>query len=96
MTQRLEQLHQLLNQARDEVRRVIIGQDGPLDQALVVVLTNQHGLLEGVPGVAKTLLARTLARVMGCDFARIQFTPDLMPSDITGTNVFDMNVAISN
>ena len=90
MTQRLEQLHQLLNQAREEVRRVIIGQDGPLDQALVVVLTNQHGLLEGVPGVAKTLLARTLARVMGCDFARIQFTPDLMPSDITGTNVFDM------
>ncbi len=90
MTQRLEQLHQLLNQARDEVRRVIIGQDGPLDQALVVVLTNQHGLLEGVPGVAKTLLARTLARVLGCDFARIQFTPDLMPSDITGTNVFDM------
>ncbi len=90
MTQRLEQLHQLLNQAREEVRRVIIGQDGPLDQALVVVLTNQHGLLEGVPGVAKTLLARTLACVLGCDFARIQFTPDLMPSDITGTNVFDM------
>ncbi len=90
MTERLEQLHQILNQARAEVRRVIIGQDGPIDQALVVVLTNQHGLLEGVPGVAKTLLARTLARVLGCDFARIQFTPDLMPSDITGTNVFDM------
>ena len=90
MTQRLEQLHAILNQARAEVRRVIIGQDEALDQALVVVLTNQHGLIEGVPGVAKTLLAKTLSRVLGCDFARIQFTPDLMPSDITGTNVFDL------
>ena len=90
MTQRLEQLHAILNQARAEVRRVIIGQDEVLDQALVVVLTNQHGLIEGVPGVAKTLLAKTLSRVLGCDFARIQFTPDLMPSDITGTNVFDL------
>jgi MoxR-like ATPase len=54
-----------------------------------VILTRQHALIEGVPGVAKTLLARTLAHVLGCEFARIQFTPDLMPADITGTNVFN-------
>jgi MoxR-like ATPase len=61
-----------------------------LDQALIVILTGQHALIEGVPGIAKTLLARTLARVLGCEFMRIQFTPDLMPADITGTNVFNL------
>ena len=59
--------------------------------ALIVILTRQHALIEGVPGVAKTLLARTLGRVLGCEFARIQFTPDLMPADITGTNVFNLS-----
>src|SRR6185503_18836957 len=57
---------------------------------MVVVLANQHALIEGVPGVAKTLLARTLAAVLGCEFKRIQFTPDLMPADITGTSVFNL------
>ena len=89
MTERLERLHQTLDAARAEVRRVILGQDGPIDAALIVILTRQHALIEGVPGVAKTLLARTLAHVLGCEFARIQFTPDLMPADITGTNVFN-------
>jgi len=56
----------------------------------MVILTGQHALVEGVPGVAKTLLVRTLAQVLGCEFARIQFTPDLMPADITGTNVFNL------
>src|ERR1700685_2251672 len=88
MTERLEQLHAAVNAARTEVRKVILGQDEVLDAALTVILTRQHALIEGVPGVAKTLLARTLARVLGCEFARIQFTPDLMPADITGTNVF--------
>ncbi len=55
-----------------------------------MILARQHALIEGVPGVAKTLLARTLARTLGCEFARIQFTPDLMPADITGTNVFNL------
>jgi MoxR-like ATPase len=59
-------------------------------QSLVVILTRNHGLIEGVPGVAKTLLTRTFAQTMGCPFARIQFTPDLMPADITGTNVFSL------
>ncbi len=89
MTERLEQLHAAVNAARTEVRKVILGQDEALDAALTVILTRQHALIEGVPGVAKTLLARTLAHVLGCEFARIQFTPDLMPADITGTNVFN-------
>ncbi len=90
MTERLEQLHQILDLARAEVRKVILGQDAALDLAMIVILARQHALIEGVPGVAKTLLARTLARVLGCDFARIQFTPDLMPADITGTNMFNL------
>ena len=90
MTERLERLHQTLEAARAEVRKVILGQDLVIDAALIVILTGQHALIEGVPGVAKTLLVRTLAHVLGCDFARIQFTPDLMPADITGTNVFNL------
>lgn len=89
MTDKLEQLQQTLDLARAEVSRVILGQDEVIDAALVVILARQHALLEGVPGVAKTLLARTLAHVLGCEFARIQFTPDLMPADITGTNIFN-------
>ncbi len=89
MTEKLEQLHRTLEATRAEVRRVILGQDQVIDAALVVILARQHALIEGVPGVAKTLLARTLAHVLGCEFARIQFTPDLMPADITGTNVFN-------
>ncbi|HUA85524.1 MAG TPA: AAA family ATPase [Bryobacteraceae bacterium] len=89
MTERLEQLHQTLEAARAEASKVILGQDEVIDSALIVILARQHALLEGVPGVAKTLLARTLAHVLGCEFARIQFTPDLMPADITGTNIFN-------
>jgi MoxR-like ATPase len=90
MTPRLEQLHAILQAARAETAKVIIGQSTVVDQCLIAVLCQQHALLEGVPGVAKTLLARTLAQVLGCEFARIQFTPDLMPADITGTNVFNL------
>jgi MoxR-like ATPase len=86
----LEQMHQLLAEARQEISRVVIGQHEAVDRALIVVLCGQHGLLEGVPGVAKTLLAKTLAAVMGGSFQRVQFTPDLMPADITGTNVFNL------
>lgn len=81
----------VLNRARAEIGKVIIGQREVIDQALVAVFTGQHALIEGVPGVAKTLLVRTIAKALGCDFGRIQFTPDLMPADITGTNVFDMH-----
>jgi MoxR-like ATPase len=86
----LENLAAVLGRVKAEVAKVIIGQHSVIEQALIVIITNQHALIEGVPGVAKTLLTRTLAHVLGCDFARIQFTPDLMPADITGTNVFNL------
>jgi MoxR-like ATPase len=85
-----ERLKQVLAQARHEISKVIIGQAEVVDKALIAIFTGQHALIEGVPGVAKTLLVRTLAHVLGCEFARIQFTPDLMPADITGTNVFNL------
>jgi len=85
-----DHLKQTLASTRAEVAKVIIGQTEVVDRCLICIFTNQHGLIEGVPGVAKTLLVRTLAHVLGCDFARIQFTPDLMPADITGTNVFNL------
>ena len=79
-----------LTRVREEMSKVIIGQREAIDQALIAILTGQHAIVEGVPGVGKTLLVRTLSRVLGSEFGRIQFTPDLMPSDITGTNVFDL------
>ena len=72
------------------IRKVIIGQDDAIRFSLVVVLCNQHALIEGVPGLGKTLLARTLAACLGGEFKRIQFTPDLMPADITGTHIFNL------
>src|SRR5579871_4180820 len=86
----LEKLQDVLARVKAEVAKVIIGQHPVVDQAMIVIFTGQHALIEGVPGVAKTLLTRTLAHVLGCEFARIQFTPDLMPADITGTNVFNL------
>jgi MoxR-like ATPase len=73
-----------------ERRKVIVGQRWTFDMLLVALLTDGHVLIEGVPGVAKTLMARTLATTLSADFKRVQFTPDLMPSDVIGTNVFDL------
>ena len=87
---KLDSLHETLRRARAEVGKVIIGQQAVVDQCLIAIFTGHHVLIEGVPGIAKTLLVRTLAKVLGCDFGRVQFTPDLMPSDITGTNVFHL------
>ncbi|MET8337997.1 AAA family ATPase [Streptosporangium canum] len=78
----------LLREALAEVRRVIVGQEHMVERLLVALLARGHCLLEGVPGVAKTLAASTLATVVGGDFARIQFTPDLVPSDIVGTRIY--------
>jgi len=86
----IEKLRDVLAEARHEAGKVIIGQNDVIEKALIVIFTGNHALIEGVPGVAKTLLVRTLAQVLGCDFSRIQFTPDLMPADITGTNVFNL------
>jgi len=86
----LTTLQDTLSVIRKEVGKVIIGQEEAIRFSLIAILTGQHVLIEGVPGLAKTLLVRTLARIMRCDFQRIQFTPDLMPSDITGTSIFNL------
>src|SRR5512133_1739039 len=72
-----------------EIRKVIVGQDDVIDQVLLALLTGGHCLITGVPGLAKTLLIKTIAEVLDLSFKRIQFTPDLMPSDITGTEILD-------
>ena len=90
MNDKIENLKETLARARQEVAKVIIGQGEVVDKALITIFTGHHALIEGVPGVAKTLLVRVLAHVLGCEFSRIQFTPDLMPADITGTNIFNL------
>lgn len=78
---------------KTEIARVIVGQERTVDLVLTAILANGHVLLEGVPGVAKTLLARLTARLVDARFSRIQFTPDLMPSDVLGTTVFNMKTS---
>jgi MoxR-like ATPase len=86
----LDQFQTAIQNATTAIGKVIIGQEDAVRYCLIVVLCNQHALIEGVPGLGKTLLARTLAAVLGSEFKRIQFTPDLMPADITGTTVFNL------
>src|SRR5260221_3498648 len=74
---------------REEIGRVIVGQRDIVDGVLTCMLAGSHALLEGVPGLGKTMLVRTLGEAMGLDFSRIQFTPDLMPADILGTTVIE-------
>src|SRR5262245_2029429 len=88
--QSLGRIKEVLSEAKHETSKIIIGQHDVIEKALIAIFTGNHVLIEGVPGVAKTLLVRTLAHVLGCESARIQFTPDLMPADITGTNVFNL------
>lgn len=85
----VEQLNDAYNSIRSEIAKVIIGQDKVIEQLLIALLSSGHCLLVGVPGLAKTLLISTLARVLDLKFNRIQFTPDLMPSDITGTEIIE-------
>ena len=79
-----------INAIKQELSTVIVGQNKMIDQLLVAILSNGHVLLEGVPGVAKTITAKLLSKTLSIGFSRIQFTPDLMPSDILGTSVFDL------
>jgi MoxR-like ATPase len=85
----IQQFAQAFAAIRSEVSRVLLGQDEVVEQVLLAIFARGHVLIEGVPGLGKTLLVRTLGRVLGCEFKRIQFTPDLMPSDVTGGNVFN-------
>jgi MoxR-like ATPase len=89
----MQSVPSFVEHVRGELSKVVVGQAAVVEQVLVALLAEGHALVEGVPGTAKTLTVKTIARIIGADFGRIQFTPDLMPSDITGTNVF--NVATS-
>lgn len=85
----IQNLVQKRNQLKNEIAKVIVGQDAVVDQILICIFSGGHALLVGVPGLAKTLLVNTLAQALGLDFKRIQFTPDLMPSDILGSEILD-------
>src|ERR1044071_7658639 len=83
----LARLREAFESMRDEIGRVIVGQDKVIEELLIAIFSRGHCVLVGVPGLAKTLLVSTLARTLSLSFKRIQFTPDLMPSDITGTEI---------
>ena len=85
--QSLEKLSQAYASVRNELSKVIVGQEEVIEQLMIAIFARGHCLLEGVPGLAKTLMVSTLAKTLSLDFNRIQFTPDLMPSDIIGTEV---------
>lgn len=84
-------LVQKRNQLKKEIAKIIVGQDDVIDQIVLSIFSGGHALLVGVPGLAKTLMVNTLAQALGLDFKRIQFTPDLMPSDILGSEILDEN-----
>lgn len=85
----VEEFSQVFQETVDEVSRVLLGQRETIEHVLVAMISRGHVLIEGVPGLGKTLLVRTLGHVLGCSFRRIQFTPDLMPSDVTGSNIYN-------
>jgi len=87
----IHNLVQKRNELKTEIAKIIVGQDEVVDQILLCIFSGGHALLIGVPGLAKTLMINTLAQALGLDFKRIQFTPDLMPSDILGSEILDEN-----
>src|SRR6266700_1991629 len=91
--ERIQRFQAAQQQIKQEVRKVIVGQEGVIENVLISLFAGGHCLLTGLPGTAKTLLVRTLARTLGLGFNRIQFTPDLMPSDITGTDIIEENMS---
>ncbi|GGH74260.1 MAG: MoxR family ATPase [Bacteroidetes bacterium] len=90
---KLTGMNKKLNEARAEIHKLVIGQDKFIDLLFIAMLSEGHALVEGVPGIAKTLTSKLLAKVTSLDFSRIQFTPDLMPTDVIGTNVYMMKEA---
>lgn len=93
LRQRIMRFQQAEGQIVEQVRRVIVGQDEVLEQVLIALFVGGHCLITGLPGTAKTLLVRTISQTLGLEFRRIQFTPDLMPSDITGTDIIEEDPA---
>lgn len=89
----LSVIRDAVNDLKAEIQKVIVGQDETIELMLAALFTGGHVLIEGVPGVAKTLMAKLLSQTLSVDFSRIQFTPDLMPSDVVGTNVFNMKTS---
>ncbi|MPZ10639.1 MAG: AAA domain-containing protein [Kiloniellaceae bacterium] len=89
----IEPIQTVCARVREQVRKIVVGQDAALDLMLVALLSEGHVLLEGVPGTAKTLLAQSFASSLSLDFGRIQFTPDLMPGDVLGTNLFNFQTS---
>src|ERR1041384_4119983 len=87
----VKQLKDAFNEIKRQLSRVIVGQDQVIEELLIALFSRGHCILEGVPGLAKTLMISTLSRCLSLNFSRIQFTPDLMPSDITGTEVIEEN-----
>ena len=83
-------IQKLFNALFTEANKIVVGQEEVLTQLFIALLASGHVLMEGVPGTAKTLMAKTIAQLVQVSFHRIQFTPDLMPSDVVGTNVFNM------
>jgi MoxR-like ATPase len=89
LQERIERFHDVRDGILSQVRQVIVGQDEVLDQILIALFVGGHCLITGLPGTAKTLMVKTIAQTLGLSFKRIQFTPDLMPSDITGTDIIE-------
>ena len=89
--QAVDRLHEVFSHLRHELAKVVVGQDAVIEQLLIALFAGGHCLLVGVPGLAKTLLVRTLAEALSLEFSRVQFTPDLMPADITGTEVIEQD-----
>jgi len=89
----LSQLNQSIERIKEEIRKVIVGQDEMIELLMIALLAEGHVLIEGVPGTAKTLTAKLLAKTISSHFGRIQFTPDLMPSDVIGTSVYNFKTS---
>src|SRR5258705_10880011 len=89
----IDRLNKRVMQIKQEISKVVVGQETIIDLLLAGIFTGGHILLEGVPGIAKTLTAKLMARTLSVNFSRIQFTPDLMPTDVTGTSVFNVKTS---
>ena len=85
-------IQEKMNDIKTELKKVIVGQDDVIDQLILALLSDGHSLIEGLPGVAKTMMAKLLAKTIHANFSRIQFTPDLMPSDVIGTSILDARI----